>query len=347
LFSKKDVIGLDIGSSSVKLVELKGSKRGHQLKNLGESLLPPEAIVNKVINNPESVIDAIVSLVDDLNIKNKNVAIGVSGHSVIIKKVSMPKMTDKELREAIPWELEQYIPQSIEDVNYDFQILPGETAEGNMEVLIVAAKKDIANSYMNVVTDSGLNPALIDVDVYALGNMFDANYTEIQDLVALVNVGASIININILKDGVSIFTRDITTGGNQFTEMIQKEFDVNFDEAEKMKYKLGHDSSAELERVSRDFNDMICGEIKRTLDFFTNTIWKEKVPTILLGGGSSKVPSMQNTLQTLTNSNVEIINPFRNISYNLKDFDTGYIADIGQKMIVATGLAIRKLGDRP
>ncbi len=347
MFSKKDVIGLDIGSSSVKLVELKGSKRGHQLKNLGESLLPPEAIVNKVINNPESVIDAIVSLVDDLNIKNKNVAIGVSGHSVIIKKVSMPKMTDKELREAIPWELEQYIPQSIDDVNYDFQILPGETAEGNMEVLIVAAKKDIANSYMNVVTDSGLNPALIDVDVYALGNMFDANYTEIQDLVALVNVGASIININILKDGISIFTRDITTGGNQFTEMIQKEFDVNFDEAEKMKYKLGHDSSAELERVSRDFNDMICGEIKRTLDFFTNTIWKEKVPTILLGGGSSKVPSMQNTLQTLTNSNVEIINPFRNISYNLKDFDTGYIADIGQKMTVATGLAIRKLGDRP
>ena len=328
MFSKKDVIGLDIGSSSVKLVELKGSKRGHQLKNLGESLLPPEAIVNKVINNPESVIDAIVSLVDDLNKKNKNVAIGVSGHSVIIKKVSMPKMTDKELREAIPWELEQYIPQSIDDVNYDFQILPGETAEGNMEVLIVAAKKDIANSYMNVVTDSGLNPALIDVDVYALGNMFDANYTEIQDLVALVNVGASIININILKDGVSIFTRDITTGGNQFTEMIQKEFDVNFDEAEKMKYKLGHDSSAELERVSRDFNDMICGEIKRTLDFFTNTIWKEKVPTILLGGGSSKVPNMQNTLQTLTNSNVEIINPFRNISYNLKDFDSGYIADI-------------------
>ncbi len=347
MFSKKDVIGLDIGSSSVKLVELKGSKRGHQLKNLGESLLPPEAIVNKVINNPESVIDAIVSLVDDLNIKNKNVAIGVSGHSVIIKKVSMPKMTDKELREAIPWELEQYIPQSIDDVNYDFQILPGETAEGNMEVLIVAAKKDIANSYMNVVTDSGLNPALIDVDVYALGNMFDANYTEIQDLVALVNVGASIININILKDGISIFTRDITTGGNQFTEMIQKEFDVNFDEAEKMKYKLGHDSSAELERVSRGFNDMICGEIKRTLDFFTNTIWKEKVPTILLGGGSSKVPNMQNTLQTLTNSNVEIINPFRNISYNSKDFDSGYIADIGQKMTVATGLAIRKLGDRP
>ena len=346
-FSKKDIVGLDIGSSSVKLVELKGSKRGYALKNLGESLLPPEAIVNKVITNPDPIIDAIISLVDDLNVKNKNVAIGVSGHSVIIKKVSMPKMSDKELREAIPWELEQYIPQSVEDVNYDFQILPGENAEGNMEVLIVAAKKDIANSYINLVTDSGLNPVLVDVDVFALENMFDANYIEMLGLVALVNVGASIINVNILKDGVSIFTRDITTGGNHFTEMIQKEFDVNYEEAEKMKYNLGSQSSSELNRVASEFNNMICGEIKRTLDFFTNTIWKEKVTNILLGGGSSKVPSMQDVLQTLTGSTVEILNPFRNISYSSKDFDSGYINDIGQKMSIATGLAIRKVGDRP
>ncbi len=347
-FSKKEVVGLDIGSSSIKLVELKGSKKGFQLKNLGEALLPPDAIVNKVINNPENVIDAIVTLIDDLSIKSKNVAIGVSGHSVIIKKVSMPKMPDKELKESIPWELEQYIPQSVEDVNYDFQILPGETAEGNMEVLIIAAKKDIAGGYLNVVTDAGLNPVVVDVDVFALENMYDINYFEDQGVIALVNVGASIINVNILRERVSIFTRDITTGGNQFTEMIQKEFDVSFEEAEKMKYSLGSESaSQELKRISSDFNNMICGEIKRTLDFFTNTIWKEKVNSVLVGGGSSKVPEMESTLKSLIATEVEIINPFRNIGFSTKDFDSDYISDIAPKMSIATGLAIRKIGDRP
>ncbi|HEY5688033.1 MAG TPA: type IV pilus assembly protein PilM [Thermodesulfobacteriota bacterium] len=347
-FSKKGVVGLDIGSSSIKLVELKGSKKGFQLKNLGEALLPPDAIVNKVINNSENVIDSIATLVDDLNIKSKNVAIGVSGHSVIIKKVSMPKMTDKELADSIQWELEQYIPQSVEDVNYDFQILPGETAEGNMEVLIIAAKKDIAAGYLNAVTDAGLNPVIVDVDVFALENMYDENYFESQGVVALVNVGASIINVNILREGISIFTRDITTGGNQFTEMIQKEFDVNFEEAEKMKYSLGSDSSSqELKRIAGDFNNMICGEIKRTLDFFTNTIWKEKVNSVLIGGGSSKIPEMEETLKSMANTNVELLNPFRNIGYSNKDFDTDYISDIGPKMSIATGLALRKVGDRP
>lgn len=348
LFSKKEVVGLDIGSSSIKLVELKGNKKGFQLKNLGESLLPPDAIVNKVINNSESVIDAIVTLMDDLNVKSKNVAISISGHSVIIKKVSMPKMSDKELRESIPWELEQYIPQSVEDVNYDFQILPGETAEGNMEVLIIAAKKDITSGYLNAVMDAGLNPVIVDVDVFALENMYESNYFEGAGVVGLVNVGASIINVNILRDGVSIFTRDITTGGNQFTEMIQKEFDVNYDEAEKMKYTLGTDSaSQELKRISVDFNNMICGEIKRTLDFFTNTIWKEKVNTVYIGGGSSKVPDMQSTLKSMANTDVELLNPFRNIGFSAKDFDADYISDIGPKMSIATGLAIRKIGDRP
>ncbi len=188
----------------------------------------------------------------------------------------------------------------------------------------------------------------MDVDVFALENMYEANYFEGEGVVALVNVGASIINVNILREGISIFTRDITTGGNQFTEMIQKEFDVNFEEAEKMKYTLGSDSvSAELKRIAGDFNNMICGEIKRTLDFFTNTIWKEKVNAVLIGGGSSKVPQMEETLKSLANTNVEILNPFRQIGFSTKDFDSDYISDIGPKMSIATGLAIRKIGDRP
>jgi len=344
---KKEVVGLDIGSNSIKLAELKESKKGYQLKNLGETLLPPEAIVNKVITNRDAVSEAIYSLVEELRVKTKNAVISISGHSVIIKKVSIPKMSEKELREAVPWELEQYIPQSIEDVNYDFQILPGQTPEGNMDVLIVAAKKDITGDYISVVNEAGLNPVVVDVDVFALENMFEANYPETGGIVALVNIGASVSNINILKNGLSVFTRDITTGGNQFTELIQKEFDVGYDEAEKMKSSLGRaDVSPELDRISQDFTDLISGEIKRTLDFFSTTLWREKVDKIMLGGGTSKVPRVREVLEDITNSPVELINPFRNIIYNPNDFDPEYILDIAPKMGVTIGLALRKMGDK-
>ena len=344
---KKEVVGLDIGSNSIKLAELKETKKGYQLKNIGETLLPPEAIVNKVITNRDAVSEAIYSLIEELRVKTKNAVISISGHSVIIKKVSIPKMSEKELREAVPWELEQYIPQNIEDVNYDFQILPGQTAEGNMDVLIVAAKKDITNDYINVVNDAGLNAVVVDVDVFALENMYEANYPESGGVVALVNIGASVTNINILKNGVSVFTRDITTGGNQFTELIQKEFDVGYDEAEKMKNSLGRpDVSPELDRISQDFTDLICGEIKRTLDFFSTTLWREKVDKIMLGGGTSKVPRLREVLEDIANAPVELINPFRNILYNPNDFDPEYISDIAPKMGVTVGLALRKMGDK-
>ncbi|HEX9830443.1 MAG TPA: type IV pilus assembly protein PilM [Thermodesulfobacteriota bacterium] len=344
---KKEVVGLDIGSNSIKLAELKETKKGYQLKNIGETLLPPEAIVNKVITNRDAVSEAIYSLIEELRVKTKNAVISISGHSVIIKKVSIPKMSEKELREAVPWELEQYIPQNIEDVNYDFQILPGQTPEGNMDVLIVAAKKDITNDYINVVNDAGLNPVVVDVDVFALENMYEANYPESGGVVALVNIGASVTNINILKNGVSVFTRDITTGGNQFTELIQKEFDVGYDEAEKMKNSLGRpDVSPELDRISQDFTDLICGEIKRTLDFFSTTLWREKVDKIMLGGGTSKVPRLREVLEDIANAPVELINPFRNILYNPNDFDPEYISDIAPKMGVTVGLALRKMGDK-
>ena len=344
---KKEVVGLDIGSNSIKLAELKETKKGYQLKNIGETLLPPEAIVNKVITNRDAVSGAIYSLIEELRVKTKNAVISISGHSVIIKKVSIPKMSEKELREAVPWELEQYIPQNIEDVNYDFQILPGQTPEGNMDVLIVAAKKDITNDYINVVNDAGLNAVVVDVDVFALENMYEANYPESGGVVALVNIGASVTNINILKNGVSVFTRDITTGGNQFTELIQKEFDVSYDEAEKMKNSLGRpDVSPELDRISQDFTDLICGEIKRTLDFFSTTLWREKVDKIMLGGGTSKVPRIREVLEDIANAPVELINPFRNILYNPNDFDPEYISDIAPKMGVTVGLALRKMGDK-
>ncbi len=347
-FGKKDIIGLDIGSSAIKLAEIKETRKGYQLKNIGEAIIPPEAIVNKIIINSDAVVEAVSSLIGNLGIKTKDAAISISGHSVIIKKVSLPQMSQRELREAIPWEIEQYIPHSVNEVNYDFQILPGESPEGNMDVLIVAAKKDIANDYIAVASDAGLNPVVVDVDVFALENMYEVNYPSSDEIVALINIGASVTNINILKEGVSIFARDITVGGKQFTEWIQKEFDLSYDEAEKKKYSLGVNTSIpELGRITLDFTELICGEIKRTLDFFSTTMTsRETVRKIILGGGSSKIPHLREMLQDKSGAMVEMVNPFRNVLYSERDFDPEYILDIAPKMGVVVGLALRRIGGR-
>ncbi len=345
-FGKKGVIGIDIGSNAIKLAELKQSRGGYQLKNIGEALLPKDSIVNKVITNQEAVAETILTLLQDLNIKTKNTVISISGHSVIIKKITLPQMTDDELEESIPWELEQYLPQSIEDVNFDYQVLSSDATDGNMDVLIVAAKKDIANSYISLVTSVGLNPIVVDVDVFALESMYEINYESHSGIVALVNIGASVTNINIIKDGISVFTRDITIGGNQFTDWLMKELNVSYEEAEQIKYNLDKEnSSINIDRISNDFVDLVTGEIKRTLDFFSSNFWKEKVNNIMLCGGSSKVPNIKEVLEEITEINVEMLDPFQNIIISDMEFDPDYLDDIAPKMGVVVGLASRRYGD--
>lgn len=342
-WGSKEAIGLDVGSSSVKVAEIRQTKEGYYLKNIGEALLPPGAIVDKAVVNSGAVVEAISNLLSDLKVKTKNVVISISGSFVNIKKVSLPKMSEKELREAIPWELEQYIPNSIDDVNYDFQILPGENSESNMDVLIVAAKKDVTGNYISLVTEAGLNPVVVDVDVFALENMYEVNYLNSDEVTALINIGASVTNVNVLKNGLSVFTRDITIGGKELTEWIKREFGVDYDEAEAMKLSLGlPDVPAELNKLAHDFADMVCGEIKRTLEFFSKTLWKGEVDKILLGGGSSKIPQMKDKLEQATGAKAEIVNPFKNVLYNDRDFDPEYIRDIAPKMGVVIGLALRR-----
>lgn len=351
---KGGLVGLDIGTSSVKLVELKSTKKGYRLENIGEAFLPEDSIVNKSIVDPDAVIDTIVSLVDDLNIKTKNAVISLSGHSVNIKKVSLPLMDEAELREQIPWEIEQYIPQKVEDVSYDFEIVSGENEEGNFDVIIVAAKKDITETYIDIVTEAGMNPVIFDVDVFGLENMYEYNYATYDspgllsenDVIALVNIGSSITNINVLLGGVSAFTRDITTGGAQLTEMVKSEYGVDFSEAERIKYSIGMEEiDPNLDRLARNFTESVSAEIKRTIDFFTKTLMKDTVSQILLSGGSSKVPYFPETLEESIGAPVELTDPFRNIEFSEKDFDPDYIIDIGPKMGVAVGLAMRRLED--
>ena len=279
-FGSKSVVGLDIGSSSVKAVELSRRGRGKEfeLTHLGVASMPAEAIVQGAFLNSSAIVEAIREAIEKAKIRTKNVAAAVSGHSVIVKKVSLPAMTRDELDEQIRWEAEQYIPFDVNEVNLDFQILNGGGGEGQMEVLLVAAKKDLVDDYVQVIREAGLMPVAIDVAAFAVENAFEANYDVRPDeVVALVNIGAQVVNINIISNGAPAFTRDITTAGNQYTEEIQKALSISFEEAERI--KLGGRRSEnsqevvpqEVEQAMRSVTETVIGEISRSLDFFSAT----------------------------------------------------------------------------
>jgi type IV pilus assembly protein PilM len=347
---KKEVIGLDIGSSSIKLVELRKGKTGYRLHNLAISLLPPEAIVDGAFMDSVTIIDAIRNLVSTARTKTKDVVSSISGHSVIVKKIPLPFMTEAELGESVRWEAERYIPFDINDVNIDFQIL-GVNQENPdlMDVVLVAAKKDIINDYVSVIMESGLNPVIIDIDSFALENMLAVNYgIDESEKVALVNVGASVTNINILEKNISAFTRDIYKGGNQITEEIQRQIHVDFEEAEKIKMGEKADASSEsiIQNVLKAASESLAVEIGNSLDFFQSTTNDEKVSKLYLSGGGSKIRDFDLVLQQQIEIPVEIVNPFKEIEFREKEFDGEYLREIGPIMAVGVGLASRKVGDR-
>ena len=346
---KKNVIGLDIGSSSIKVVELREAKDGFKLQHLGISPLPPEAIVDGALMDSVTIIDTIRDLVTSTS-KTRDVVTSVSGHSVIVKKITLPFMTETELEESIQWEAERHIPFDINDVNIDFQILGyGSENPDLMEVILVAAKKDIINDYVSVIMEAGLNPVVMDIEAFALENMLGINYElEKDDIVAIANLGATVTNINILKDNLSAFTRDIFKGGNQITEEIQRQLHVDYEEAEKIKVGQKGEGASQsvVENVLRSASESLAVEIGNSLDFFQSSTTSQKISKLYVSGGGSKIKDFDIILQQQIGIPVEIANPFKRIEYNEKSFDPEYLREIGPVMAVGVGLASRKVGDR-
>ena len=350
-------VGLDIGSSSVKMILLKEVRRrgatAFQLVAFGMKPLPPEAIVDGALMNSTAIVQSVQELVSELKIKHKEVAIGVSGHSVIIKKISLPRMSQEELDESIQWEAEQYIPFDVKDVNIDtFQLPGGNDTTGQMDVLLVAAKKDMINDYTSVVTEAGLFPVVVDVDAFAVQNCYESNYDMPKgETIVLINAGASVVNINIIANGVTTFTRDVTIGGNQFTEEIQKQLNVSYDEAEALKIG-GNRSDAdavvpqEVERVMGTVAEQMAGEIQRSLDFYAATAADSHIAKVLLSGGTAKIPALFKTIEQRVGVPVEILNPFKNIEIDNRKFDPAYIMEVAPMAAVAVGLGLRRPADK-
>ena len=351
LFSRpKNVVGLDIGSATVKLVELKERKGSQfQLQRIGVEPLSPEAIVDGSIMDSSLVVDAIQKLIQTTGVKNNNFATSVSGHSVIIKKIELPAMEPDELAESIQWEAEQHIPFDINDVRLDYLTLSEDDPSlENMEVLLVAVKREKVNDYVSVISQSGRNPQIVDVDAFAIQNSYELNYDlDPLKVVALINMGAGVSNINIVARGQSVFWRDISFGGNQFTESLQREYNLSFDQAELLKRgeAVGSYSASDARRVLDTVSSEMANEIQKTFDFFGATSSEGPVDELVLSGGCALTPNLQEVLRERFGVPTELLNPFRQVMFKESDFNRDYLESIAPMLAVSVGLAIRKVGD--
>lgn len=350
VFSKKDnLVGLDIGSRSLKVAEITESKRGRELKRFGITEIAHGAIEDGTINDPESVAESIRQLFKAYNIKERNVAISIGGYSVIVKKIAVQTMDEEQLQETIHFEAEQYIPFDISDVNLDFQILgDNETNPNQMNVFLVAAKKEMVNDYVNLANLAGLNPCIVDVEAFALQNTFEANYDTAGDNVALIDIGASKTSLNILKGNNSVFMRDVSLGCMQINQKIISLIDCSYDEAEQLKSGGGSDrlSDEDLKGIISSIVADWCTEIRRALDFFYSTYPDDQIKRIILSGGGANIAEFRELLAVEASAEVETINPFRNIYVDDNRFDPDFIKQAGPQAAITAGLAIRKVNDK-
>lgn len=337
-------VGLDIGSGYLKIVQFKDIKGGYELELFDMLPLPPELIVDGSIIDSLRIIDSLKELIRKAKIKTKDATISLAGHSsVIIKRVSLPEMSEEELSESIKFEAEQYIPFDIEDVTLDFQILGPKEEPGQMDVILVAVKKDVINEYLSVVKEAGLNPLIVDVNSFALENIYEINYEIEPDRnIVIVNIGASTINMNILKGGISVFTRDSAVGSNLHTEALQREFNLTYETAERLKKgelieNVGPEDALHVIKLA---SEEIIGEVSRSLEYF-----HEDVNEVILSGGCALVKDFPNLLAEKIGAETKVMEPFKNIKIP-KKFDVTYIEEVAPMLSVAAGLALRRSGDR-
>jgi type IV pilus assembly protein PilM len=354
----RSVVGLDIGSSAVKAVELKPSGKGHRIVAFGTEPVPADSIVDGAIVDGAAVADAIRRLFAGQAIKTREVVASVSGNAVIVKKISLPPMSEAELADAIFWEAEQYIPFDVQDVNLDYQIISGATnghahtggvgAASGLEVLLVAAKKEKIADYTGVIVQAGLVPVVVDVDAFAVQNAYEANYgADPAHVVVLLNVGASAMNLNVLNGEHSFFTRDISVGGHAYTDALQKEFRLSAEDAERLKRGQAVDGLdfEQARPVLRAVTEGVLLEVQKTFDFFRGATGMDHIDRVVLSGGGSRVDGLAEMIGERFDTTVEDLDPFRTVAFDAARWGVE-AADVAPVSAVAVGLALRKVGDR-
>jgi type IV pilus assembly protein PilM len=346
--SKNHLVGLDIGSRSLKAAEIAETKKGRVLKRFGMIDIPPGIIEDGAINDSGAVSEYIKQLFKKNKIKEQNVAVSIGGFSVIVKKITVQTMDENKLQETIQFEAEQYIPFDISDVNLDFQILgENESNPNQMSVFLVAAKKEMINDYIKLVQMAGLNPCIIDVEAFALQNIFEFNYETKEENTALIDIGAGKTSLNILKGLSSLFMRDVALGCGQINQKIVSLSGCTLEEAEQIKFGSQSDkiSSEDLTEIESSVVSDWCAEIKRALDFFYSTYPEDTVTKIILSGGGANIKQFRKQLASETSAEVEIINPFNKINVG-DSFDSSYLEKIAPQAAICMGLALRRIDDK-
>ena len=347
---KTSMVGVDIGSSSVKAVELQGKGTDLQLLNLGFETLQADSVVDGQIMELNAVSNAISSIFNEHKIKTTKVAAGVNGHSVIVKNIVLPQMTEDELQESFAWHAEEHIPFDISDVNLDYHVM--NRSDDAIHVLLAACKRDKVANLKQAIQLAGKQPSVVDVDAFALQNCYELNYDpQPGHVVALLNIGASTTNINILNGVRSVFTRDATFGGNQYTSLLQKEMGLTFDQAEAVKRGMPLPEGIEQRDIAPildTVSDILALEIQKTMDFYRATVeeGESAVEKILVSGGGSKLKGLVDFLSRRFEVPVEMFDPFRKIKVDSRGFDPEYMREIVPEMAIAVGLALRGVDAR-
>ena len=340
----RDSFGLDIGTSAVKAVELREQAGGYTLTALGSAPLRASAIADGTIKEPAAVADAIREAVGTAGIKRREATIGIAGRELIMKKVQLPEVPVKELRNAVELEAEHHIPFAFDEVFLDYHVAGRH--DGVMDLIIVAVKKSKVNEYVAVVEAAGLVPSIVDLDGFAVGNQYEINHlAESRESVALIDMGAAVMKTNVVRGGTPIFVRDIPFGGNQYTQAIADRLHTTFDAAERAKVGEATDIAWDslvpaLEAVSRD----LALEVRRTFDYFSSTSDSERIGRVVMSGGAARLRGLTEYLSTTWSIHVEVARPLERIEVDAELMEEARAA--GPSLAVAVGLALRRPGER-
>lgn len=342
--NKRGMVGLDIGSSSLKAVELQSAGDGYELMSIAMDRLNQDTIVDGAIMDSMSVSGSIEKLFLENRLMASKVATSVSGHSVIVKRVTIGASTEEELEAGIQQEAMQHIRFDLDEVNLSYYVLGPAAGGGGLDVLLLAVKREKVQSHLGVLSQANKTPVILDIDAFALQNAFELSYEPPpEQTVALLNIGAAIMNINITRGGMPLFTRDVSVGGNQYTDILQKELGLSFEDAENLKMgQIVPKVPAESEAPHlRSISELLLMEVQKTFDFFRQTTSPEPIQAIYLAGGTARIKGLLDLLKAEFGVPVELMDPFRKIHIRPEKFDPAYIADLGPRMSIAVGLALR------
>ncbi len=335
------MVGIDIGSNSIKVIEFSSGDGNYRLENIGEALLPNGAVTGKLISRSEVVSGALLSLLSQLGIKPKSVVIGISGEAVVSKIINVSgNFSGEDIKKLVPDIVSSSLYENIDEVNYSYiQLLRCNRGSEQVPVLITAVSKKTIEGYKNLFLPLGLKVQIIDIDSMALSNSYAVFCSAPGEKVALVNIGASVINLNLLDNGIPFMLSDIPFGGQWITLCLMEKFNITYEEAERIKRSIrGYEGYQEITSVFNEFVVRAVDKINSVLDKYEGEFSR-----VILSGGSSTIPTMVDMVEETTGVSVELFNPFQNIDVSDSRFDPKYIEYMAPKMAVAAGLALRDL----